>query len=57
MAKKAGKYKGRKRALTPNDVEKARKRVEAGESKVSIAQDLRIGRATLYRALSNNDKD
>lgn len=24
---------------------------------MSIAQDLRIGRATLYRALSNNDKD
>lgn len=52
LAKKAGKYKGRKRALTPDDVEKVRRRVESGESKVAIAQDLGIGRATLYRALA-----
>jgi DNA invertase Pin-like site-specific DNA recombinase len=53
LAKKAGKYKGRKRALTPEKVEEARRRAEAGESKVAIAKDLGISRATLYRALSD----
>lgn len=51
LAKKAGKYKGRRRALTPAQVEQARSRAEAGESKVSIARDLGVGRSTLYRAL------
>lgn len=52
LAKKAGKYKGRKRALTPEQVEKARWRADTGESKVAIARDLGVSRATLYRALS-----
>lgn len=52
LAKKAGKYKGRKRALTLEEVEKARQRVAAGESKAAIAKDLGVGRATLYRALA-----
>lgn len=53
LAKKAGKYKGRKKALSPAQVEQAHQRVKAGESKVAIAQDLGIGRATLYRALND----
>lgn len=52
LAKKAGKYTGRKRALTPGQVEEARQRAGAGESKVAIAKDLRVSRATLYRALA-----
>ncbi|WP_460499807.1 recombinase family protein [Corynebacterium faecale] len=51
LAKKAGKYKGRKRALTPAQVEQAQAKVAAGESKVAIAKDLGISRATLYRSL------
>lgn len=51
LAKKAGKYKGRKKALSPTQVAQARQRVKAGESKVTIAQDLGVSRATLYRAL------
>lgn len=35
LAKKAGKYKGRKRALTPEGMEEARRRAEAGESKIT----------------------
>lgn len=35
LAKKAGKCKGRKRALTPEGVEEARRRAEAGESKIT----------------------
>lgn len=52
LAKKAGKYKGRKKALTPDKVEEARQRAAAGESKVAIAKDLGVSRATLYRALA-----
>lgn len=52
LAKKAGKYKGRKRALSPEKVEEARRRADAGESKVTIAKDLGVSRATVYRALS-----
>ncbi|QGU07115.1 Helix-turn-helix domain of resolvase [Corynebacterium occultum] len=55
MAKKAGKYKGRKRSLTPEGVEEARRRAEAGESRIAIAKDLDISRATLYRALSERN--
>lgn len=53
LAKKAGKYTGRKKALTPDKVKEARERSEAGESKVAIAKELGISRATLYRALAN----
>lgn len=53
LVKKAGKYKGRKRAINPEDLEKACRRVAVGESKVAIAKDLGVGRATLYRALSD----
>lgn len=55
LAKKAGKYKGRKRAISPEDLEKVRQRVAAGESKVAIAHDLGVGRATLYRAFATDN--
>ena len=53
LAKKACNYKGRKRALTPEQAEEARRRAEDGESKAAIARDLGGSRATLYRALSD----
>lgn len=53
LAKKAGKYKGRKRTLTPKQ-EEARRRADAGESKVAIAKDLGVSRATLYQVLEND---
>ena len=40
LAKKAGKYKGRKRVLTDEQIDKARARVEAGEGPSAIARDL-----------------
>ena len=52
LAKKAGKYTGRKKALSPAQGAHARARVEAGETKTAIAQDLGVGRATLHRALT-----
>ncbi|AIT60017.1 hypothetical protein CDOO_00845 [Corynebacterium doosanense CAU 212 = DSM 45436] len=56
LAKKAGKYKGRRRSLTAAQVEQAQARADAGESKVSIAKDLGVGRSTLYRALERHFK-
>ena len=50
-AKQAGKYKGRKRALTPEQVEQIRVRVAAGEKKTALARELGVNRDTLYEAL------
>ncbi|GAA1713062.1 hypothetical protein GCM10009831_23470 [Dietzia cercidiphylli] len=51
IAKAKGKYKGRKRVLTAEQIDKARARIEAGEGPSAIARDLGVGRSTLYRAL------
>ncbi|WP_084374761.1 recombinase family protein [Dietzia papillomatosis] len=51
IAKSKGKYKGRKRVLTLEQIEKARARIESGEGPSAIARDLGVGRSTLYRAL------
>jgi len=51
LAKKAGRYKGRPRALTEDQIKQAHERVQAGETRTSIANDLGVSRATLYRAL------
>ncbi|TCJ67899.1 UNVERIFIED_ORG: DNA invertase Pin-like site-specific DNA recombinase [Dietzia maris] len=51
IAKAKGKYKGRKRVLTGEQIDKARARIEAGEGPSAIARDLGVGRSTLYRAL------
>jgi DNA invertase Pin-like site-specific DNA recombinase len=51
IAKTKGKYKGRKRVLTNEQINKARARVEAGEGPSAIARDFGVGRSTLYRAL------
>ena len=54
IAKAKGKYKGRKRVLTAEQVDKARARIEAGEGPSAIARDLGVGRSTLYRALQRH---
>lgn len=53
LAKKAGKYKGRKPALTPDQVVEIKRRVLAGESKAALAREFRVTRPTVYRALKN----
>jgi DNA invertase Pin-like site-specific DNA recombinase len=50
-AKKAGVYKGRKRALTPERATELRDRVKAGEKKAAVARDFGISRETLYSYL------
>lgn len=52
LAKKRGAYKGRKRALNPEQVEELRARVASGESKAQLARDHGVTRATVYRYLS-----
>lgn len=51
LAKKEGKYKGRKAALTPTQVEEARAQINAGAKVAQVARELGISRQTLYTAL------
>ncbi len=51
VAKKAGVYKGRKKALTDPQVEQLRQRMRAGEAKAKVARDFGISRETLYTYL------
>lgn len=50
-AKARGVYRGRKRALTPEQVEAARSRIAQGVPKAAVARDLGVTRQTLYSAL------
>ena len=50
-AKQAGKYKGRKKALSAQQVEEIRTRVAAGEKKTTLAREFGVHRDTLYAAL------
>lgn len=51
IAKAAGKYRGRKPALTAEQVAEAQERVESGVPKAAVARDLGVSRQTLYSAL------
>ena len=51
-ARQRGVKLGRRRALTPRQVEHARQLIEAGESVTPIARSLSVDRTTLYRALA-----
>lgn len=53
IAKQAGKYKGRKRSMTEEKIQEAKRRVADGEAKAQIARDLGISRETLYQYLTN----
>ena len=49
LAKQRGAYRGRKKALSPENVTKLRQRVAAGEQKVGLAREFGISRETLYQ--------
>lgn len=55
LAKKAGRYKGRPRSLTDEQITQAHKRIQQGDTKTEIAHDLGVSRATLYRALRSQN--
>jgi len=54
LAKAAGKYKGRKKSLSAEDVAKAREQIVQGVSKARVARDLGVSRETLYGYLRQN---
>lgn len=51
LAKAKGVYKGRKKALGPEQVAEARKKIAEGAKKAVIARELGISRETLYQSL------
>lgn len=50
-AKRKGVYKGRKKSLTPAQVEQLHARIQAGEKKAALAREFGISRETLYTYL------
>ena len=51
LARAAGRYKGRARVLTQDQVKEARELIAAGVPKTRIAAQLGVDRSTLHRAL------
>jgi DNA invertase Pin-like site-specific DNA recombinase len=51
LAKRRKVYKGRKRALSPEQIQDLRQRVANGEQKSSLARHFQISRETLYQYL------
>ena len=51
LAKQRGAYRGRKKALTDNQVVELRRRASAGEQKAMLAREFGISRQTLYQYL------
>lgn len=53
-AKENGVYKGRKPALSPEQIEAARERIDAGVPKAAVARDVGVSRQTLNTALAGS---
>jgi DNA invertase Pin-like site-specific DNA recombinase len=51
LAKQRGAYRGRKRALTPEQIGEVTRRIAAGEPKARVARDMGISRETIYQYL------
>ncbi len=51
IAKRNGVYKGRKKALTTDEVATVLQRISVGDHKAQIARDLGVSRKTLYQYL------
>ena len=51
LAKQRGAYRGRKRALLPEQVAELRQRVAVGEQKATLSREFGISRETLYQYL------
>ncbi len=51
LAKKRGVYKGRKRCLSPEQIENMKLKIFNGEPKSHIAKEFKISRETLYQYL------
>lgn len=53
-AKRRGVYKGRKPALTPEQIEEVKVKVAQGANKASLARELKVSRQTIYAALKTD---
>ena len=51
LAKQRGAYRGRKKALSPEQVADLRQRVAGGEQKAKLAREFGVSRETLYQYL------
>ena len=56
LAKQRGAYRGRRRALSPEQTTELRQRVAAGEKKATLARELGVSRQTLYQYLRTDDR-
>ena len=56
QAKRAGKYKGRKPVLAPDDLAKAKEMIGLGIPVARVARNFDIGRTTLYRHIAGMGK-
>jgi len=54
LAKRAGVYKGRKRALTEERAAELARRAAAGEGKSALAREFGINRVTIYRYIDRD---
>jgi DNA invertase Pin-like site-specific DNA recombinase len=54
LAKQRGAYRGRKKALSPEQTTALKQRVAAGEKKVVLAREFGISRETLYQYLRDS---
>ena len=57
LAKQRGVYRGRKRALTAEQVQILRQRAQAGEAKTALAQAFGISRETVDQYLRHSESD
>lgn len=57
IAKKKGVYRGRKRALSDEDIEIIKSRVSKGEKKAQLAREFGVSRETLYQYLRIETKN
>jgi len=53
-AKKRGVYKGRKPALSPEQIKEIKTKVAQGANKASLARELNVSRQTIYAALKTD---
>jgi DNA invertase Pin-like site-specific DNA recombinase len=51
LARKRGAYRGRKPALSPEQITRLKARIDQGEKKATIAREIGISRETLYQYL------
>jgi len=53
IAKKNGKYKGRKKALSSDQVKALKEMIAKGDKKAAVAREFKVSRATIYHYLKS----